>query len=47
MFESSENVGKVQRFVGRSSQEEYKLAATVGQDNEQLANQGTSKMEMF
>jgi hypothetical protein len=38
MFESSENVGKVQKFVGHSSQEGVNLAATVGQNNEQLAS---------
>ncbi len=33
MFARFEKVGKVQRFVGHSSHEEYKLEATVGQKN--------------
>jgi hypothetical protein len=36
MLPSSEKVGKVQRVVGHSSQEEKKLEATVMQKNGQI-----------
>jgi hypothetical protein len=35
IFRGSEKAGKVQRFVGHSSQEEQKMVTTVGQKNEQ------------
>jgi 23S rRNA A2030 N6-methylase RlmJ len=44
MFASSEKVGKVQRLDGHSSQEEYKLEATVGQKNGQI-DKGGAELE--
>ncbi len=41
MFASLEKVGKVQRLDGHSSQEEYKLEATVGQKNGRIDEGGT------
>ncbi len=44
MSESSEKFGKVQRLDGYSSQEEYKLEATVGQKNGQI-DEGVAGLE--
>jgi hypothetical protein len=35
MVEGKEKTGKVQRFVGHSSQEEQNMVATVGQNDAQ------------